>query len=85
MLETLSVSHGKASAYLPLTDLLKNYFAIVPDDDARRRCEKIADKIMILDRALEHTLPYIFTLLEVVESDDSLARMDPEIRPSQGR
>ena len=79
VLETLSVSHGNASSYLPLIDLLKNYFAITPDDDARRRREKIAGKIMILDRALEGTLPYIFTLLEVVESDDSLARMDPEI------
>ena len=80
VLETLSVSHGKASAYLPLIELLKNYFEIVPDDDARRRREKIAGKILILDRALEDTLPYIFTLLEVVESDDLLARMDPEIR-----
>jgi class 3 adenylate cyclase/tetratricopeptide (TPR) repeat protein len=80
VLETLSVSHGKASAYLPLIDLLKNYFAIVPDDDARRRREKIAGKILILDRVLEDTLPYIFTLLEVVESDDQLARVDPEIR-----
>jgi class 3 adenylate cyclase/tetratricopeptide (TPR) repeat protein len=80
VLDTLSVSHGKASAYLPLIDLLKNYFEIVPDDDARRRREKVAGKIMILDRSLEDTLPYIFTLLEVVESDDSLVRMDPEIR-----
>jgi class 3 adenylate cyclase len=80
VLETLSVSHGKASAYLPLIDLLKNYFEIVPDDDTRRRREKIAGKIMILDRSLEDTLPYIFTLLEVVDSDDSLARVDPEIR-----
>ena len=84
LLETLSVSHGKASAYLPLIDLLKNYFDILPDDDARKRREKIAGKILILDRALEDTLPYIFNLLEVVESDDDqlaqLARMDPEIR-----
>ena len=80
VLETLSVSHGKASAYLPLIDLLKNYFEIIPDDDARRRREKIAGKILILDRALEDTLPYVFTLLEVAESDDQLARMEPEIR-----
>jgi class 3 adenylate cyclase/tetratricopeptide (TPR) repeat protein len=80
VLETLSVSHGRASAYLPVIDLLKNYFDIIPDDDARRRREKIGGKILILDRALEDTLSYIFTLLEVVESDDLLARMDPEIR-----
>jgi class 3 adenylate cyclase/tetratricopeptide (TPR) repeat protein len=80
VLETLSVSHGKASAYLPLIDLLKNYFDLTPDDDARRRREKIGGKILILDRTLEDTLPYFFTLLEVAESDDQIARMDPEIR-----
>jgi tetratricopeptide (TPR) repeat protein len=80
VLETLSVSHGKASAYLPLIELLKGYFDITTDDDARRRREKIAGKILTLDRALEDTLPYIFALLEVVNSDDPLARMDPEIR-----
>ncbi len=80
VLETLSVSHGKASAYLPLIDLLKNYFDIGPDDDARRRREKIAGKILILDRTLEDILPYIFTLLEVAESDDQLVQIDPETR-----
>jgi class 3 adenylate cyclase/tetratricopeptide (TPR) repeat protein len=80
VLETLSVSHGKASAYLPLIDLLKNYFEITPEDDARRRREKIGGKILILDRSLEDTLPYLFTLLEVAESDDQIALMDPETR-----
>ena len=28
VLETFSVSHGKASAYLPVIDLLHNYFSI---------------------------------------------------------
>jgi class 3 adenylate cyclase/tetratricopeptide (TPR) repeat protein len=80
VLESFSVSHGKASAYLPLIDLLKSYFEITSDDDARGRREKIAGKILMLDRALEDILPYIFTLLEVAENDDQLARMDPEIR-----
>ena len=34
-LETFSVSHGKASAYLPVIELLNNYFEIEADDDAR--------------------------------------------------
>ncbi len=80
VLETLSVSHGKASPYLPLIDLLKNYFGITKEDDVRRSREKIAGKILILDRSLEDTLPYIFSLLEVSESEDSLAQMDPEVR-----
>ena len=35
MLEALSISHGKASAYLPVIDLLRNYFDISVADDGR--------------------------------------------------
>ena len=80
ILEAFSVSHGKASAYLPLIDLLKNYFQFSPDDDPRRRREKIAGKVLVLDRALEDTLPYLYGLMGVVEGDDPLAQMDSQIR-----
>src|SRR5882762_2364730 len=40
VLETVSVSHGKASAYLPVIDLLQSYFKIVGEDDQRTRREK---------------------------------------------
>ncbi len=41
VLESGSVSHGKATAYLPLIDLLKNYFQIENADDARRIRERV--------------------------------------------
>src|SRR5262249_11370140 len=53
VLETFSVSHGKASAYLPVVDLLKNYFEIDSDHDERKRREKIGGKVLMLDRTLE--------------------------------
>jgi len=37
ILEAYSVSHGKASPYLPLIELLKGYFHIQPQDDERSR------------------------------------------------
>src|SRR6202040_3336024 len=49
VLETFSVSHGKASAYLPIIDLLRNYFRMANEDDERTRREKVAGKITILD------------------------------------
>ena len=45
LLDTFSVSHGKASAYLPLIDLLRNYFEITADDDERKRREKITGNV----------------------------------------
>src|SRR5712691_1409149 len=80
VLETFSVSHGKAYAYLPLIDLLKNYFQLAPQDDERRIREKVAGKVLILDRSLEDTLPYLFTLLSVSEPHSSLQQMVPQIR-----
>ena len=80
VLETISVSHGKASAYLPVIDLLHGYFKIGSEDDARTRREKVAGRITILDRALEDTLPYLFALLRIVEGDDPLAQMDGQVK-----
>jgi class 3 adenylate cyclase/tetratricopeptide (TPR) repeat protein len=80
VLETFSVSHGKASAYLPVIDLLHGYFKIMGEDDARTRREKVAGKITILDRSLEDTLPYLFGLLGILEGEDPLAEMDGQIK-----
>ncbi len=80
VLETFSVSHGKAYPYLPLIDLLTNYFQFAPQDDERRRQEKITGKVLTLDRSLEDTLSYFFSLLGIAEPTSSLAQMDPQIR-----
>jgi predicted ATPase/class 3 adenylate cyclase len=80
VLETFSVSHGKAYPYLPLIDLLKNYFQLVPQDDERKRREKLTGKILTLDRSLEDTLPYLFYLLSIAEPSSPLQQMDPQIR-----
>ena len=80
VLETFSVSHGKASAYLPVIDLLHGYFEIAGEDDrthAPREGRRQA--CSTLDRSLEDTLPYLFSLLGIVEGDDPLAQMDGQI------
>jgi class 3 adenylate cyclase len=68
VLETFSVSHGKASAYLPVIELLKSYFEIDAEDDDRKRREKVNGKVLTLDRSLEDTLPHLFSLLGIAES-----------------
>ena len=80
VLETFSVSHGKASAYFPVIDLLHNYFKIIGDDDERSRRAKVIGAVLALDRALEDTLPYMFALLGIIEGDDPLAQMDAQVR-----
>jgi predicted ATPase/class 3 adenylate cyclase len=80
VLETFSVSHGRASAYLPVIDLLRNYFRIAGEDDEQTRREKVNGKVLTLDRALEDTIAYLFSLLGIVQGDDPLAQMDGQIK-----
>jgi predicted ATPase len=80
VLEAYSVSHGKASAYFPIINLLHAYFRISSDDDEHSRRAKVLGAVLSLDRALEDTLPYLFALLAIVEGDDPLAQMDGQIR-----
>jgi len=80
VLHAYSVSHGKATAYLPVIELLKSYFRIESQDDERTRREKVTGKVLNLDRSLEDTLPYLFALLGIEEQPSPLAQMDPQIR-----
>jgi class 3 adenylate cyclase/tetratricopeptide (TPR) repeat protein len=80
VLEAFSVSHGKASAYLPVLDLLQSYFKIAPSDDARTRREKVTGRVVALDRSLENALPYLFGLLGIVEGEDALGQMDAQVK-----
>jgi class 3 adenylate cyclase/tetratricopeptide (TPR) repeat protein len=81
VLEAFSVSHGRATAYLPVIELLKDYFKIVPDDDLRARREKVNGKVLTLDRALEDALAPISALLGLVApTDEDLAQVDSQDR-----
>lgn len=80
VLETFSVSHGKAYPYLPLIELLRSYCQITPQDDERRRREKLTGKLLTLDRTLEDSLPYLLHLLGATESSTALAGMEGQVR-----
>jgi predicted ATPase len=56
-----------------------------PAQSAKRKTRQhptfvVAGKIATLDRSLEDTLPYLISLLGIVEGDDPLAQMDGRIR-----
>jgi class 3 adenylate cyclase len=80
VLEAYSVSYGKASAYLPVIEVLREYFHIAAEEDERCRREKITGRVLRLERSPEDTLPYIFTLMGVQEGSDPFAQMDPPVR-----
>ncbi len=80
ILESASVSYGKATTYLPIIELLRGYFQVEPRDDARRIREKVTGKLLALDRALEPSLPALLGLLDVLVEDGGWETLDPPQR-----
>ncbi|MBI2466702.1 MAG: AAA family ATPase [Candidatus Rokubacteria bacterium] len=83
IVESESVSYGKASAYLPVIDLLKGYFQIEAHDDGRKIREKVTGKVLALDRALEPSLPAFLWLLDVPVEDAQWQHLEPSQRRLQ--
>jgi predicted ATPase len=80
ILESTSASYGKATAYLPIIDLVIEYFRIQDRDDQREIREKVTGKLLTLDRALEVTLPAFLSLLDVPVEDPQWQDLDPPQR-----
>ena len=80
VLESASVSYGKATSYLPVIDLLKSYFKIQDRDDLRAIREKVTGKLLTLDRALESALSALLALLDVPADDVAWLALDPAQR-----
>ncbi len=78
-LESSSVSYGKATAYLPVCDLLKAYCRIEDRDDLRAVRAKITGQLLTLDEALQDTVPAVLALFEALPTDSNSRR---SINPS---
>jgi tetratricopeptide (TPR) repeat protein len=83
ILESASVSYGKATSYLPVIELLKGYFKIQDRDDLREIREKVMGKLLTLDESLKPTLPALLALLDVPGDDASWQALDPAQRRQQ--
>jgi tetratricopeptide (TPR) repeat protein len=80
VLQSGSVSYGKATSYLPVVDLLKVYFKVHDREGHREIREKVTGKLLTLDRALEPTLPALLALLGVPIEDPQWEALDPPQR-----
>ena len=77
VLESASVAYGKAISYLPVIDLLKDYFKIRGRHDLREIRETVIGKLLALDRSLEPTLPALLALLDLPVEDAAWEMLDP--------
>jgi len=79
-LEAYSSSYGRASAYLPIIDLMRGYFGVAAADDERARREKVTGKLLALDRSLEDALPFVFALLGISGAESAMDGMNAAVR-----
>jgi class 3 adenylate cyclase/tetratricopeptide (TPR) repeat protein len=80
VLETASVSYGKATPYFPVLDLLRRYAQVDDHDDARTIRAKVTGHVLTLDETLQDTLPALQSLLEVLPGDSPFLHLDPSQR-----
>ena len=78
-------SYGKATAYLPVIELLRGYFAIDGRDDPRKIREKVTGKVLTLALALGPAVPALLALLDVPVDEASWHALDPRQRRQRDR
>ena len=83
VLESGSVSYGKATPYLPLADLLRAYFKIDTRDDVRGIRVKVTGGLLTLDATLADTVPVALWLLDALPEDSAFLELDPVERRRQ--
>ncbi|MGH8058841.1 MAG: AAA family ATPase, partial [Candidatus Entotheonellia bacterium] len=77
------VPYGNSIPYLPMRDLLKAYFGVGQQEDGRAMRQKMAGKLLSLDRTLAPMLPPLLALLGETVEDAEWQALDPLQRRQQ--
>jgi class 3 adenylate cyclase len=80
VLESASVSYGKATPYFPIVDLLKRYVHVEGNDESRTIRAKVTGHILTLDESLQETIPALLSLLDALPEDSPFVQLDPPQR-----
>ena len=80
LLESQSMSHGQASSYRPIVDLLRAYFEVKDRDDPDTIRFRIASELLRLDASLGPFVPAFLALVDVPVEDAEWAGLDPPRR-----
>ena len=80
VLESASVSYGKATPYFPVLDLLKRYVHVEESDDLRTIRAKVTGQVLTLDDALQEIIPALLSLLDALPDDSPFLKLEPPQR-----
>lgn len=77
VLSCAAVPYGTAAGFLPIIELLRDYFAVEVSDDVQVIRGKIAARLLALDRSMEPSIPAMLALLDVPVADQTWLMLDP--------
>ena len=80
VLESASVSYGKATPYFPVVDLLKRYVHVEDADEPRTVRARVTGQVLTLDETLQETIPALLWLLDALPDDSPFRTLEPPQR-----
>ncbi|HEY7494043.1 MAG TPA: adenylate/guanylate cyclase domain-containing protein [Candidatus Tectomicrobia bacterium] len=80
VLESASVSYGKAAPSFPVVDLLKRYVHIEDTDEPRTVRARVTGQVLTLDETLQETIPALLWLLDALPDDSPFHTLEPPQR-----
>ena len=80
VLESASVSYGKATPYFPVIDLLKRYSHVEEHDDTHTIRAKVTGQVLTLDPTLQDAVLAVLSLLDALPEDSPFVHLDPPQR-----
>ena len=80
VLESTSVSYGKATPYFPVLDLLRRYAHVDDSDDPRTIRAKVTGQLLTLDETLQDAIAPLLALLDALPDDSPFLTLDPPQR-----
>jgi class 3 adenylate cyclase/tetratricopeptide (TPR) repeat protein len=80
LLSTGSVSYGKSTAWLPLLNLLRDYFGLDERESGESLREHLTAPLAALGESFRPAIPAILALLDVPVEDEAWRKLDPAQR-----
>jgi class 3 adenylate cyclase len=80
VLESTSVSYGKATPYFSVLDLLRRYAHVDDSDDPRTIRAKVTGQLLTLDETFQDVIPPLLALLDALPDDSPFLTLDPPQR-----
>jgi len=78
VLESNTTSYDHATPYLPITELLRDYFKVDAQEDTQSIREKVSGKILTLNPSLQDAVLPVLDLLNALDDDHPFRSLDPE-------